>query len=223
MNAPPQSSGDLAPAAAGGGFVKICGMNDARAVEAALAAQVDALGFVFARSVRQVTPRQAVELARPARGRALCVAVMQHPSTELLELVLEIFHPDVVQTDREDFLRFELPAGVAGWPVLRDRRPDGTPVALLRGQRLLFEGTRSGSGEMADWSVARALSQHCELILAGGLSPANVEGAITAVRPFGVDVSSGVEEAPGRKSPALIESFVSRARQAFARPAQGEH
>jgi phosphoribosylanthranilate isomerase len=57
------------------GFVKICGMNDTRAVAAALAAGADAIGFVFAPSARQVTPRQAVELARPARDRALCVAV----------------------------------------------------------------------------------------------------------------------------------------------------
>jgi phosphoribosylanthranilate isomerase len=62
------------------------------------------------------------------------------------------------------------------------------------------------------------------LILAGGLSPSNVAEAIAAVQPFGVDVSSGVEEAPGRKSPALIESFVSRARAAFAlRSGSGEH
>jgi phosphoribosylanthranilate isomerase len=71
--------------------------------------------------------------------------------------------------------------------------------------------------------VAQVLSGQCELILAGGLAPANVEQAIARVRPFGVDVSSGVEEAPGRKSPALIESFVSRARQAFARVGSGDH
>jgi phosphoribosylanthranilate isomerase len=76
---------------------------------------------------------------------------------------------------------------------------------------------------VADWSAAARLATQCRLILAGGLSPANVQQAIAEVRPHGVDVSSGVEEAPGRKSPALIEQFVSSARAAFARTAGGEH
>jgi phosphoribosylanthranilate isomerase len=204
------------------GFVKICGMTDARAVAAALAAGADAIGFVFAGSVRQVTPRQAAELAAPARGRVLCVAVTQHPSGQLLQQVFATFRPDVLQTDREDFAGIELPPGVARWPVLRGVQPEPGVAPLLRGQRLLFEGQRSGSGEVADWSAARAFAEHCELILAGGLSPANVDRAIASVRPFGVDVSSGVEESPGRKSPALIDEFVSRARAAFARADSGE-
>jgi len=202
-------------------FVKICGMTDTRAVAAALDAGADAIGFVFAPSVRQVTPRQAVELARPARGRALCVAVTLHPSSELLEVVFEIFRPDVLQTDRNDFARIELPPGVAGWPVLRGAPPDGEENAVSPGQRLLFEGPRSGTGRVADWDAARALAARSELILAGGLGPANVAQAIAGVNPFGVDVSSGVEDAPGRKSPALIEEFVSRARGAFARARDG--
>jgi phosphoribosylanthranilate isomerase len=199
-----------------GGFVKICGMTDTRAVEAALDAGADAIGFVFARSVRRVTPEQALELARPARGRALCVAVTQHPSPELLELVFEIFRPDVLQTDREDFSRITLPAGVEAWPVLRGPQPEDIISTLHADQRALFEGPKSGAGQVADWTVARALARRFALILAGGLGPSNVERAIEEVHPFGVDVSSDVEEAPGRKSPALIESFVSRARKAFA-------
>jgi phosphoribosylanthranilate isomerase len=205
------------------GFVKICGMNDSRAVEAALAAGADALGFVFARSVRQVTPQQAANLARPARGRALCVAVTQHPSPELLELVFELFGPDVLQTDSRDLADITLPPGVAAWPVLRGARRQEDAGALHPDQRVLFEGPKSGTGQVADWSAARTLATHCQLILAGGLSPANVGEAIGAVRPFGVDVSSGVEEAPGRKEPARIEQFVSRARAAFARAHGGEH
>ncbi len=205
------------------GFIKICGMTDTRAVEAALAAQVDAIGFVFAKSVRRVTPEQAAELARPARGRALCVAVTQHPSPELLEMIFELFRPDVLQSDREDFVGVELPAGVSGWPVLRGTQSEEAAAALRSDQRALFEGPRSGTGNVADWSVARDLAQRCQLILAGGLAPANVEMAIEGVRPYGVDVSSGVEEAPGSKSPALIESFVFRARKAFASSEPGEH
>lgn len=204
-------------------FIKICGMTDGRAVESALAAGVDAIGFVFAPSVRRVTAVQAMALAQPARGKVLCVAVTQHPDAALLGEIFEIFRPDVLQTDCADLQTIKLPSGIAAWPVLRET-PTGAAAEQVRvGQRLLFEGPRSGTGKVADWSSARALAGRCELILAGGLSPANVAEAIAKVRPFGVDVSSGVEESPGRKSPALVESFVSRARAAFAQPRSGEH
>jgi phosphoribosylanthranilate isomerase len=201
------------------GFVKICGMTDARAVQAALEAGADAIGFVFAPSVRQVSPQEAEQLAMPARGRALCVAVTQHPSAAQLNSIFSLFKPDVLQTDVADLAGIELPEGVGSWPVLRSAQPDGE--APFSG-RLLFEGPRSGTGKVADWSAARALARHCDLILAGGLSPANVAEAIASVRPFGVDVSSGVEEAPGQKSRALIGSFVATARAAFARVAEVE-
>jgi phosphoribosylanthranilate isomerase len=192
------------------GFVKICGMTDARAVEAALDAGADAIGFVFAPSVRRVSPAEAAQLARPARGRALCIAVTQHPDEALLQEVFGQFGPDVLQTDAPDFDGIRLPAGVQGWRVLRG---EAEPPA---GVRVLFEGPRSGTGRTADWSLAARLATRCELILAGGLSPQNVAEAVRSVRPFGVDVSSGVEESPGRKDPARIVDFVRTARAAFA-------
>ena len=200
-------------------FIKICGMTDSRAVEAALAAGADAIGFVFARSVRQVTPLQAAQLAAPARGRALCVAVPLHPDAAALRQVFDEFRPDVWQSDLEDMRQAIVPAGMTVWPVLR-AMPGKLTASLQRpDQPLLFEGPRSGTGEVADWSAARMLASVHRLILAGGLSPANVDDAIAQVRPFGVDVSSGVEDSPGRKSPALIETFVTTARAAFARVA----
>jgi phosphoribosylanthranilate isomerase len=205
------------------GFVKICGMTDARAVEAALAAGADAIGFVFAPSVRQVTPARAAELAQPARGRALCVAVTQHPVSELAEEIVRVFQPDVWQTDLPDLQRIAPPAGLTAWPVLRGAPLQAAGASLQPAQRILFEGPKSGTGRMADWSAARELAARCELFLAGGLSPDNVADAVAAVRPFGVDVSSGVEETPGRKSPTLVADFVSRARAAFARAGNGEH
>jgi len=210
-------------------LIKVCGMTDERAVDAALAAGANAIGFVFAPSVRQVMPAQAAQLALPARGRALCVAVTLHPDAALLHAILTIFRPDVLQTDAEDLASIALPPGVRAWPVLRGAQSAapaaagapavaGSPtVAGAPAEPLLFEGPRSGTGTTADWDAARLLALQHPLILAGGLSPANVAHAIAAVRPFGVDVSSGVEESPGRKSPALIESFVSLARAAFAR------
>lgn len=201
------------------GFVKICGMTDARAVAAALEAGADAIGFVFAPSVRQVSPQQAATLAHAARGRALCVAVTQHPSAELVESIFAVFRPDVLQTDAADLARIVVPHDVVAWPVLRGAAAqDDAPQAA----RVLFEGPKSGTGQVADWTAARAVAARREVILAGGLSPDNVAEAIDAVRPFGVDVSSGVEESPGRKSVARIEEFVSRARAAFARAGNGE-
>jgi phosphoribosylanthranilate isomerase len=200
-------------------FIKICGITESRAVEAALAAGADAIGFVFAKSVRQMTPAQAAQLAAPARGRALCVAVTLHPDAAALQQVFEEFRPDVWQSDLEDTRHAVVPAGITVWPVLRTM-PGKLTASLQRpDQPLLFEGPRSGTGEVADWTTARLLASVHRLILAGGLSSANVAEAIAQVKPFGVDVSSGVEEAPGRKSPVLIESFVTTARAAFARVA----
>jgi phosphoribosylanthranilate isomerase len=194
------------------GFIKICGLTDENAVAAALQAGVDAIGFVFAPSVRRLEPAQASRLARAARGRVPCVAVMLHPTQAELALIVEGFRPDVLQTDAGDLAGLALPAGLATLPVWRD-----AAAALSGGGRILFEGPRSGTGQRADWSAARELASRRELVLAGGLAPENVEEAIAQVRPFGVDVSSGVEERPGRKDPARIADFVARARAAFAR------
>jgi phosphoribosylanthranilate isomerase len=80
--------------------------------------------------------------------------------------------------------------------------------------RVLFEGPVSGSGQTTDWDAAAQLARRCEIILAGGLNPLNVGFAMRQVRPFGVDVSSGVESAPGIKSADQIEKFVAAARVA---------
>ncbi len=193
-------------------WIKICGMTDAEAVSAALEAGVDAIGFVFAASPRRVTPAQAVMLAMPARGRVRCVAVTKHPSLELVATILSEFAPDILQTDVEDLATLGAGVRCETLPVLRNGQPLPAPLP----SRLLFEGATSGTGQVADWSAASLLAKRCELILAGGLSSANVAAAISMVRPCGIDVSSGVEEAPGRKSPQRIFDFVRAARAATA-------
>ncbi|MFM7432013.1 MAG: N-(5'-phosphoribosyl)anthranilate isomerase, partial [Gammaproteobacteria bacterium] len=85
-------------------FVKICGLTREDSVAAALDAGANAIGFVFAPSVRQISPTDAARLAAPARGRALCVAVTRHPEHAQLEEILEIFTPDWLQTDHTDTL-----------------------------------------------------------------------------------------------------------------------
>jgi phosphoribosylanthranilate isomerase len=200
-------------------WIKICGITTAQAVEAALAARVDAIGFVFADSPRQLTLQDAVALAAPARGLIRCVAVTRHPSQPHLDEVLAVFRPDMLQTDTEDLRELRVPKQLELLPVFRDWDPQqGTAWVQPRllPARLLFEGLTSGSGTPSDWTTAQRLARRTQVVLAGGLDADNVATAISAVRPFGVDVSSGVEERPGVKSPAEVARFAAAARSAFA-------
>jgi phosphoribosylanthranilate isomerase len=191
-------------------WIKICGMTSPEAVAAALEARVDAIGFVFAESPRQLRPERAAELAKAARARVRCVAVTRHPTQWAVDEILEVFGPDLLQTDLADLERLALPAGLEWLPVVR--AGDEVPATVPR--RILFEGPRSGSGSVTDWSAARGLARRTQLVLAGGLTAGNVGAAIAAVRPFGVDVSSGVELRAGIKSPLEIANFVRAARAA---------
>jgi phosphoribosylanthranilate isomerase len=191
-------------------WVKVCGLTTPEAVAAAIDAGVDAVGFVFAESKRRVTAQQATELARDVPAHILRVAVMLHPSQAELDDVWSRFRPDVLQTDVDDLASLRLPEGLQVTPVFRAGRV--LPVTLPA--RLLFEGPVSGTGETTDWSAAAKLAGRTQLILAGGLQPGNVAEAIAAARPFGVDVSSGVEARPGVKDPAKIYQFVRNARAA---------
>lgn len=199
-------------------WIKICGMTTPEAIAAALAAQVDAIGFVFADSPRQLTLEDAVALAEPVRGRLRCVAVTRHPSQRYLDDVISLFRPDALQTDVEDLRVLELPKQLELLPVFRGWDAPQSAArfqpGLLPG-RLLFEGPTSGSGTPCDWTTAQRLARRTQLVLAGGLDAGNVATAISAVRPFGVDVSSGVEERPGVKSPAEVLRFAAAARSAF--------
>lgn len=189
-------------------WIKICGMTTSAAVDAALEAGVDAIGFVFAPSPRQLTPKVASELAAPARGHIACVAVMRHPTQDALEEILELFRPDALQTDMEDLHTLRIPQQLEVLPVVRLWQ-DGSPEP---GARVLFEAADSGVGMRADWDGARRLARKVELVLAGGLTAANVAAAMIAVRPFGVDVSSGVERERAVKDPAEIRRFVAAVR-----------
>lgn len=191
-------------------LVKICGVTTAEAIEAAVEAGADAIGFVFHEpSPRNVAARSAAFLARGLPRGLLCVAVTRHPRREDVERVLESFVPDAWQTDAEDLRALELPVSIERWPVLRCAAGDG---ALPR--RLVFDAPSSGEGLRADWRAAAVLARQSELVLGGGLDASNVGDAICSVRPFGVDVSSGVESSPGVKDPARIRGFIVAARHA---------
>ena len=190
-------------------FLKICGITDERALDAAIGAGVDAVGFVLSSSVRQLTVDRAKQLAELVPSGVLTVAVFRRPEPEELARVLAEFSPDLVQADHDTIGHLQ---GVATLPVYREGL--GT---VPDHPRFLYEGPHSGMGRQVDLDEAARLGRMGEMVLAGGLRPDNVGKAILAVRPYGVDVSSGVESDPGVKDPVLIRSFVAAVRSAEER------
>jgi phosphoribosylanthranilate isomerase len=192
-------------------MVKVCGMTDSAAVEAAVAANVDAIGFVFfEKSPRNVTPAEARTLASDIPKHIRRIAVMLHPEASLWQEVEEVFQPDVLQTDSDDFAYLSVAQGVEQWPVYREGSVDDE-TALP--ETYVYEGRKSGHGQTVDWSRAANIAKRGQMILAGGLSIENVGDAILQVRPFGVDVSSAVESSPGKKDAAKIAAFTAAARR----------
>jgi len=192
-------------------LIKICGMTDASAVTAAVESGADAVGFVFADSVRRISVQQAAKIAAPVPQGIKRVAVMLHPSNDEWQEVRDSFRPDALQTDLADFDYLDVPEGIEKWPVLREG-------AVADSEHLpgmfVYEGRASGSGEAVNWKVAVQLAMRGKMILAGGLNIANVPDAIREVAPFGVDVSSGVESAPGKKDTTMIQAFIEAVRAA---------
>lgn len=192
--------------------VKICGLSKAGDIRAAVDAGADAIGFVFyAPSPRNLTIEQAIELASSVPEHVLKVAVMLHPDAAACDAILAALSPDVLQTDANDFARLVVPQHIKCWPVLREPLVDDV-VDLP--QRFVYEGPRSGQGVRVDWQTAAGFARRGELILGGGLDPQNVAGAIRAVRPWAVDVSSGVESSPGKKDQQKIRKFIAAAKAA---------
>ena len=154
-------------------WIKICGITSADAISAAAAAKVDAIGFVFAPSPRQVTPGQAAQLAALAPPEILRIAVAQHPLQMKVDEICRILKPDYFQTDVEDLRELKIPAHIKVLPVVRFGRKTPSPLPA----RIMFEGPSSGIGELADWGRAAELARQTEVILAG--------------RPFGAECRGG--------------------------------
>jgi phosphoribosylanthranilate isomerase len=188
--------------------VKICGIRDAGSATTAVQAGADALGFVFhSGSPRLVTPEHAASIAVDLPAHVEKIAVFLRPEPTDIESVLEIFAADRVQADHETIGHLSESMRL---PVYRQ----GEAIDLVaRPTRFLYEGRRSGVGERVDWELAASMAGRGHMTLAGGLHPGNVGSAIDAISPFGVDVSSGVESAPGIKDKALIEGFLAAVRE----------
>ena len=199
-------------------FVKICGLTTPKAVAAAVDAGADAVGFVFAESPRRVTPERAAELCADLSPVVVRVAVMRHPAPAEWDEVANGFGPDWLQTDAGDFTTLAVADRFGRLPVYRDT-PDFDAASLDASapdvdEPVLFEAADSGRGARADWGRAAEVARTRRLVLAGGLTPDNVGEAIRIVRPWGVDVSSGVESKRGVKDLGRIAAFVQAVREA---------
>lgn len=200
-------------------FVKICGLTVAEEAVAAVEAGADAVGFVLAPSPRRVTPAQAkVIAARLPRG-VLRVGVFVSPPLGEVEQAMAWLGLDLAQIHGafppEGWRRLGGSA-IRGVRVGRDRAEasltEGGPRFLLLDT--YRPGQEGGTGQAFDWAQAGAYRELGRPVLvAGGLTPANVGEALEAARPDGVDVSSGVEASPGRKDPALVAAFVAAVRE----------
>lgn len=195
-------------------FVKICGLRHAEHIAAAVEAGADALGFVFARSPRQLRVEQAAPLLAGVPAGIERIAVCRQPGPELLaalaELPLDWLQADAGWQPPEDLRARFLPALRDG-PELAARLRALAP----RSERVLVDAAGGGgTGQPADWRRVAAAAAGLPIILAGGLHAENVATAIAVVRPWGVDVSSGVELRRGQKDAQKIHDFVRAARTA---------
>jgi phosphoribosylanthranilate isomerase len=206
--------------------VKICGLSDEEGVDAALDAGADFLGFVFfPPSPRNVALDRAASLAARAGGRALVAALTVDADDALLLAIARMLRPDLLQLHgREAPERVDAIRAATKLPVMKvisvaSAADLGRAARYPAADRLMFdaqapkEATRPGGYGIAfDWSILDGFASDRPWLLAGGLNPANVREALRQTNAPGVDVSSGVESAPGRKDPALIRAFVQAVR-----------
>lgn len=192
--------------------IKICGITDLAVARAAVDAGVDSIGFVLARSVREISPSMASSIAAGLPATVERIAVFRNPPRDDIEHTFAAFDADAVQADHRSLCGVE---GHRLLPVFRETVDSLEEVAAhIDGDRFVFEGPRSGIGHVVDWELATEVAQLGQMTLAGGLHQDNVGEAIRTVRPFGVDVSSGVESSFGLKDPARIRAFVEAVREA---------
>ncbi|MCT2576174.1 phosphoribosylanthranilate isomerase [Mesorhizobium sp. M1A.F.Ca.IN.022.07.1.1] len=209
--------------------IKICGLKTDTAMAAALAGGASHVGFIFfAKSPRFVDPAEAGRLRQAAIGKAKAVAVTVDADDDFLDDIVARMQPDMLQLHGS-----ETPVQVAelktryGLPVMKvlsvSEAADLERIKPYVGvaDRLMFDakppkGTQlpGGNGVAFDWRILAGLDAGLDYMLSGGLNAANVGDALRLANPPGIDISSGVESAPGVKEPALIEQFFRAVRAA---------
>ena len=217
-------------------IIKICGLSTSATLAAALDAGADMVGFVFfPKSPRHVDWGKARALGRQARGRAKIVALTVDADDDALKRIVDALSPDVLQLHGgesparvrricELFARPTMKAiGVSAREDLAAAEPyeSVADLLLIDAKPPKDAALPGGNGLPFDWGLARHFAPRRPWLLSGGLDPDTVAAAIAATGARGVDVSSGVERAPGVKDEAKIRTFVAAARSAFARAAEG--
>jgi phosphoribosylanthranilate isomerase len=213
-------------------IVKICGLSTSATLAAALDAGADMVGFVFfPNSPRHVDWGKASALGRQARGRAKIVALSVDADDDALSRIVDALEPDVLQLHgRESPARVKRIGELCARPTMKaigvSAREDLAAAEPYEGvaDLLLIDAKPpkdaalpGGNGLPFDWGLARDFAPRRPWLLSGGLDPDTVAAAIALTGARGVDVSSGVESAPGVKDERKIKAFVAAARSAFAR------
>ena len=205
-------------------FVKICGITNEDDALFAVAMGADAVGFIFAPSPRQVAAQTVYDITRRLPPEVLTVGVFrdEHP-TRVIEIANRSGVKAVQLHGRETpeqaievgrSIRYVIKAFGSDSPHLPEADQYGTDLVLV-------DAPSPGSGKLFDWDLAAEVPDSVRLILSGGLDPDNVADAIEVVEPWGVDVATGVEQAPGRKDPAKVRRFIANARAAAPTPYLG--
>jgi phosphoribosylanthranilate isomerase len=205
-------------------FVKICGITNEDDALLAVALGADAVGFVFAPSPRQISVRRAYEIAVRLPREILTVAVFRDEAPERVVDLADKAAVKAVQLHGHETpemtrlvhksVRFVIKAFSAGSPTLERAADYDADVVMI-------DSATPGSGRLFDWKLVDQAPLDARILLAGGLTPENVGTAIERVRPWGVDVSSGVEREPGRKDPVRMKDFIEAARAAAPIPYRG--
>ncbi len=217
-------------------LVKICGINSAEAADAAARAGAELAGLNFhPNSPRHLRPEQASALASRLRGKLRLAVLLSDPSDEALAAAVAAVKPDYIQLhgletpERVAAIRDRFRTGIIKAIAVADASDlDAAPKYEECADMFLFDakspagaGREGGHGAVFDWKILRGRKFARPWLLAGGLNPENVVRAIHISAAPGVDVSSGVETAPGHKSAELIAKFVAAARSAqFAKEAR---
>jgi phosphoribosylanthranilate isomerase len=200
-------------------FVKICGITNEDDALLATALDADALGFVFAPSPRRVDPETVRDIVRRLPREVHTIGVFRDERPErIVEIVGRAglrgvqLHGDEPASEVKwirERVQFVIQAFAAGDPALRTAGKSAADIILV-------DSPDPGSGKVFDWRLAEGAPPGKRILLAGGLTPENVGDAIRLVRPWGVDVSSGVERRAGRKDPGKLRRFVIEARETAA-------
>ncbi len=198
-------------------FVKICGTTNEQDALLAVAMGADAIGFVFAPSPRQMRPQDVADIVKRLPPEILTVGVFKDDVPERIVHIVRstglkaaqlhgtFSADDAIAVRRAIFHTFVSFAA---------RDPRVVQSHEYEPYAVMLDGARPGSGQVFDWSLAERVPDDLKLIVAGGLTTANVVDVIRSVRPWGVDVVSGVESSPGRKDPVKLHAFIAKAQAA---------